>query len=93
MKFTASIEEIFTPSVKKLESPWWIEIVTLQPHCTYYFGPFRNASEAESVRGGYIEDLQEEGVREMKVQLKQCQPNHLTLYKDEFSENAELSWN
>ncbi len=93
MKFTASIEEVLIPDVEKLELAWWIEIITLQPHCTYYFGPFSSAAEAESARLGYIEDLQQEGVVEMKVQIEQCQPSALTIYNDEWSETAEASWN
>lgn len=93
MKFTASIEEILIPDVEKVELAWWIEIITLEPHCTYYFGPFISAAEAESARIGYIEDLEQEGVREMKIQIAQCQPNDLTIYKDEWSESASLSWN
>jgi hypothetical protein len=36
---------------------WWLEIKTNQPTCTYYFGPFERAEEAEALKGGYIEDL------------------------------------
>lgn len=39
---------------------WWLEINTSQPPCTYYFGPFISQAEAEGLKAGYIEDLEQE---------------------------------
>lgn len=50
------------------------------PNCIYYFGPFKNAKEAKKHRSGYIEDLAEEKPFGMTVEIKQCQPSHLTIF-------------
>jgi hypothetical protein len=51
---------------------WWLEIKTSQPNCTYYFGPFESETEAESLKGGYIEDLEAEGAQNIQFSLMQC---------------------
>ncbi len=64
----------------------WVELTTEIPCCTYYFGPFANADEAErSARLGYVEDIQEEGAHNIQIQIKQCKPSNLTIFdEDEF---------
>lgn len=57
---------------------WWIEISTHTPHCLYYFGPFDSKEEAQESQLGYIEDLEEEGALEIKVEITQIQPTVLT---------------
>jgi hypothetical protein len=65
---------------KKEEAPYWLEISTKVPKCTYYFGPFDSPVEAEALQSGYIEDLMEEKAEEIQVELKQCkQPPELTI--------------
>lgn len=64
---------------------WWVEIVTEQPQCTYYFGPFLSAADAETAQSGYLEDLQHEGAQNITTRLKRCKPNQLTVF-DEGSE-------
>jgi hypothetical protein len=59
--------------------PWWLEISTIQPLCCYYFGPFESPQEAQRYQPGYVEDLKSEGAEGIVVQLKQCQPDVLTL--------------
>ncbi|HBE16837.1 MAG TPA: hypothetical protein DDW51_04275, partial [Cyanobacteria bacterium UBA11367] len=49
--------------VEFLGLAFWVEIVTDNPKCTYYFGPFLSAQEAETAKGGYIEDLENEGAQ------------------------------
>jgi hypothetical protein len=58
---------------------WWVEINTLIPLCTYYFGPFDSRKEAQDSRTGYVEDLHQEGARDIVALVKQCQPEGLTL--------------
>ncbi len=58
---------------------WWVEIHTKTPQCTYYFGPFESALEARSLQSGYLEDLRQEQAQEITVEIKQCQPEHLTI--------------
>jgi hypothetical protein len=59
---------------------WWLEIKTSQPSCTYYFGPFTSEAEAESMKGGYIEDLELEGAKNIRTALQRCtDPDQLTI--------------
>jgi hypothetical protein len=67
---------------------WWVEIVTEHPRCTYYFGPFFRAKEAEAAKVGYIEDLQNEGAQGIGVVVKRCKPQILTIY-DELGERFD----
>lgn len=64
---------------------WWVEIVTQDPGCTYYFGPFLSYEEAVEAKGGYIEDLEDEGAQGISVLVKRCKPTELTIF-DELGE-------
>lgn len=66
-------------SLKTRRQPWWVEIKTESPPCTYYFGPFRQKAEAQRSQWGYIEDLTLENVGDMQVDLLQGWPSQLTL--------------
>lgn len=68
---------------ERIDFGWWIEVVTALPGCTYYFGPFASTQEAQLAKVGYIEDLRQEGAKEITLQLKQCQPQNLTIFEDE----------
>ena len=72
-----------------LEFAWWVEIFTKQPCCTYYFGPFVSAKEAEQTQSGYIEDLVQEKAQGIIVQIQLCEPLDLTIVKDELAESYE----
>jgi hypothetical protein len=61
---------------------WWAEIKTMQPSCTYYFGPFRDQEEAIAHQAGYIEDLKAEGNAEIQVEIRRCYPEFLTIEGD-----------
>jgi hypothetical protein len=65
-----------------LEFALWVEITTKQPCCTYYFGPFLSPQEAQWFLPGYVEDLEEEGYEEIRIQFKQCQPKELTIFEE-----------
>ena len=56
---------------------WWVEINTAVPLCTYYFGPFDSKAEARDSRTGYVDDLHQEGARDIIALIKQCQPKKL----------------
>lgn len=62
-----------------LNTDWWVEIKTTYPSCTYYFGDFDNLREAKKYCSGYIEDLQSEGAQGIKVRIKRCEPQLLTI--------------
>ncbi|VXD13113.1 conserved hypothetical protein [Planktothrix serta PCC 8927] len=58
---------------------FWVEILTETPNCTYYFGPFINQQQAQASESGYLEDLEAEGAQGIKVKIKRCKPNTLTI--------------
>ena len=76
------MKEVLVNALQLLGKAWWVEIVTETPHCTYYFGPFVSAKEANTAKVGYLEDLQNEGAQEIKVVVKRCKPENLTLCDD-----------
>lgn len=80
MNLLETAKESLTSVLVKLGLAWWIEIVTEQPKCTYYFGPFASAKEAKLASPGYIEDLQQESAQGIVVKSKQCQPKELTIF-------------
>ncbi len=60
----------------------WIEVTTDQPKCTYYFGPFLSEKEASLAQTGYVEDLEAENAQGIRVQIKRCQPQDLTVFDE-----------
>lgn len=58
---------------------WWLQIITNSPHCVYYFGPFESFKEADLAKGGYIEDLNQEGAEGIDAQIKFDNPKELTI--------------
>lgn len=80
MKLANIIEDAFTSGLEQVGLAWWIQIVTTNPKCTYYFGPFMSAKEAEMARSGYVEDLEAEAAEGISVQIYQCQPKELTIF-------------
>jgi hypothetical protein len=76
------MQEFFTSLMNFVGLAWWVEISTESPRCTYYFGPFLTASEAEAARPGYVEDLQSESAQGIVAVTKRCKPSQLTVYDD-----------
>ena len=73
---------------------WWVEISTDSPKCTYYFGPFLGAAEADSAKKGYVEDLEQEGAQQIRVVVKRCQaPSKLTVYDDDMDDGPDSRGN
>ena len=60
----------------------WVEIITTNPKCTYFFGPFTGTQEAEIAKAGYVEDLLGEGARIISIEVKRCKPKELTIVDD-----------
>jgi hypothetical protein len=54
-------------------------VLTKQPHCTYYFGPFANSHEAKAAIPRYIADLEDELATGIHVRIKRCKPDPLTI--------------
>ncbi|NES84739.1 MAG: DUF1816 domain-containing protein [Moorea sp. SIO2B7] len=84
------MKELLIGITNVLRLAYWVEIVTNNPRCTYYFGPFINKTEAKAAQDGYIEDLQNEGAQDIVVTIKRCKPNKLTIF-DELGEVTEMS--
>jgi Domain of unknown function (DUF1816) len=81
------MNEIWTSILETLGLAWWVEIITDAPRCTYYFGPFGSLKEADAAKSGYLEDLEQEGAQGIKVAVRRCKPDNLTIY----DEAAEMS--
>ncbi len=58
---------------------WWIEIITIEPPCLYYFGPFKDLIGAIFNCFGYVIDLSEERTKGITVTFKRCNPKILTV--------------
>ncbi|BAZ06439.1 hypothetical protein NIES3974_31000 [Calothrix sp. NIES-3974] len=77
-----SFKEKLVNVFQNLGLAWWVEVVTQNPRCTYYFGPFLSAAEAETARDGYVEDLVQEGAQGISTSVKRCKPGALTIAED-----------
>jgi hypothetical protein len=77
------IKSLVIGTVTGLNSNYWAEITTTTPNCIYYFGPFETFSEAQAAYPGYVEDLESEGARGIKVLVKRCRPNVLTIFDEQ----------
>ena len=64
---------------EKSPEDWWIEIRTANPSCIYYFGAFESFTAAALSQYGYILDLLTESAKILSAEIKQCQPEHLTV--------------
>ena len=79
-------ESLAISVLEQLKLAMWVEIVTEQPQCTYYFGPFACARSAQKAVSGYVEDLKEESAQIIAVTFKRFQPRRLTIEKHELTE-------
>jgi len=77
-----NVKEFWISVCQNLGLAWWVEIVTQNPCCTYYFGPFLNSQEAKQASLGYVEDLEVEGAQGIVVNVKRCKPDALTIADD-----------
>ena len=79
MQITKFLQKTLTSGLQQIGLAWWVEIVTAEPHCTYYFGPFTSSEEAQLAQAGYIEDIEQEGAQKINAQVKWCKPRELTV--------------
>lgn len=68
---------------RQIQAPWWVKIDTQTPSCTYYFGPFDSAREANQTKPGFVEDLEQEGAKGIVVFVSQCDPQNLTICEED----------
>jgi Domain of unknown function (DUF1816) len=80
-------EAVFAAYLEKMGIAWWIEVITNQPRCIYYFGPFSSSYDAQASSNGYLEDLEQEKAQIINVDIKRGKPKQLTIFEDEFEEN------
>jgi Domain of unknown function (DUF1816) len=79
-QISTKILELWTYTLNAYGQAWWIEIFTAQPKCTYYFGPFAGAGEAEVASHGFIEDLEGESAHGITIKIdRHSQPDLLTI--------------
>jgi hypothetical protein len=76
------LKETLINTINNFGLAWWVEIVTQNPRCTYYFGPFLNSADAKIALKGYVEDLELEGAQGIVVNIKRCKPGSLTIAED-----------
>lgn len=79
-------ESLVISVLERLKLAMWVEIVTEQPQCTYYFGPFACARSAQKAVSGYVEDLKQESAQVIAVTFKRFQPKELTIEEHELRE-------
>ena len=85
-----SIQDIWSSALHLIGQAWWVEINTERPRCTYYFGPFASAGEADEAKAGYIEDLEGESAQGIQVAIKRCKPAQMTI---DYEESAQEDYN
>lgn len=71
--------------IQKVISDYWVELITESPYCIYYFGLSQTFIEAKTACPGYIDDLESEGALGIKVVIKRCRPDALTICDEEVS--------
>lgn len=82
------MKEVVIKILQFLGLAFWVEIVTDNPRCTYYFGPFLSEKEASDAKNGYVEDLENEGAQGIVVKIKRCKPSDLTIFDEQGEELA-----
>jgi Domain of unknown function (DUF1816) len=83
-----NIQDIWSSALHLVGQAWWVEITTEKPHCTYYFGPFTTAVEADAAKVGYVEDLESESAQGIQVAIKRCKPAQMTIDHEEDAQAA-----
>jgi hypothetical protein len=82
-KLVTKILNLWTDALNACRQAWWIEILTAQPNCTYYFGPFAGAWEAKIASKGFLEDLEGEFAQGITIKIdRHSQPDLLTIEHD-----------
>jgi Domain of unknown function (DUF1816) len=82
LKISQKLSALWADALNFWGQAWWVEILTAQPNCTYYFGPFANGQEAEIAAPGYISDLEGESAQDIQFHVKRLKPDRLTIDED-----------
>lgn len=76
------MNDFWLDTLEFLGLAWWVEITTESPNCIYYFGPYGSSSQAKAAQSGFVADLEQEGARTIKVNIKRCKPTQLTVFDE-----------
>ncbi|MFM7423958.1 MAG: DUF1816 domain-containing protein [Elainella sp.] len=76
------MNDFWLDTLEFLGLAWWVEITTESPSCVYYFGPYGSSSQAKAAQPGFVADLEQEGARGIKVNIKRCKPAQLTIFDE-----------
>jgi hypothetical protein len=71
-------------------TPWWVKITSISPHCLYYFGPFASFDEAQQHQAGYLQDIESEGAQGISLSIERSNPHYLTVFEDENQDLAKM---
>ena len=63
-------------------SDWWIRVITNNPECIYYFGPYESKAEAEAEQFGFLEDLKDENASIVSQEVLRTNPTQYTIYDE-----------
>jgi Domain of unknown function (DUF1816) len=77
-----NLEERLAYRLEPLGLAYWLEVVTDNPSCLYYFGPFATSAQARQSEPGYLEDLEHEGAHVLVTKVQRCRPKSLTVFQD-----------
>jgi hypothetical protein len=83
LKGLEAAKDILTSIFEIVGLAWWVEIVTENPSCRYYFGPFLSEREAKRYYPGYIEDLEQEQATIVSLNIKRYRPKKLTICEED----------
>ena len=56
----------------KLGLAWWAKVETVKPNGTYWYGPFITKRSLKENISSFIQDLYDEGSKEVKYSLIRC---------------------
>lgn len=85
------MKEVVIKILQFLGLAFWVEIITENPNCTYYFGPFVSDQEAYAAKDGYVEDLETEGAQGIVVNIKRCKPTNLTIFDESGEQHDRMA--
>jgi hypothetical protein len=79
-----------TNKISDDNTPWWVKITSISPHCIYYFGPFASFDEAQQHQAGYLQDIESEGAQDISLSIERSNPHYLTIFEDENQDLAKM---
>ncbi|MDB9510989.1 DUF1816 domain-containing protein [Kamptonema animale CS-326] len=81
-----TISQLSEDFLESLGLALWIEIITLSPHCIYYFGPFASKKDARIAIPGYLKNLEQKKAQVSTINVKRGKPIQLTILGTDLEE-------